>query len=880
MTEGDQLGPYVIVGKLGAGGMGEVYEARDTVLDRRVAIKVLSGHLAPDGAARDRFVREAKSLAALSHPNIGAIYGVEAMGSRDANGEFATALVLELIDGQTLAERVARGPLPIAEVVLVGTQIASALEAAHAQGIIHRDLKPANIKITPTGTVKVLDFGLARPAARHPSTDSVTAMVTVPGTVLGTPAYMSPEQVRGEDVDARTDVWAFGCVLYELLSGQRAFGGRTSSDCLAAVLERDPDWRAIPPSTPGSIRVLVRRCLQKDRQKRLRDIGDARFALEDATATSEPVTEAPSRAMPWLTVAVLGLTIVALGIPATRHAFELPAPLPPETRVEIVAPDSDRPQLPSYFRSFALSPDGRQIVFVVSGDEGSQLWLRSLETTTAQPLAGTEGASVPFWSPDSRSIAFFADRTLKRLDLGGGSQVLAPVVVGQGGTWNSDGVIVFAPSQTTALMRVSASGGDVTAVTMLGPSQRYHIAPHFLPDGRQFVFSAAQADGSAIYLGALDGTSTRLLPVSGQALHLASGWLLWIQPDTRTLVAQRLDAAKAALTGEVVTVANGVSSAAAVSVAATGLVAYRAEQDERQLTWFDRSGTPLGSVGDPERSLNEPRISPDGRRVTAFMTLRGNMDVWLLDGTRRTRLTFDASMDQRAIWSHDSSQVVFRSNRSGQFDLYLKRTNGAAAEERLVASDQTKTPMSWSADGQFLLYRSNDPETSNDLWVMPMTGDRTPWPFMKTPSREAQGAFSPDGRWVAIQSDESGRPEIYVRPFVRPIGSQTASAQWQVSNGGGINPVWRADGKEIYYLNPAGAMMAASITVSSSTIETGMPVQLFQTRIVGGGIDALQGRQYDVAPDGRFLINTELNTGVAPITLLMNWRPETQKTVQ
>jgi Tol biopolymer transport system component len=882
LRAGDRLGPYDIVGPLGAGGMGQVYEARDRLLGRKVAIKILSAELALDGSARDRLIREAKALAALNHPNIAVIHGVETTKS-DASGRPATALVLELIEGQTLAERVARGPLPIADALLVGRQIAGALEAAHEKGIIHRDLKPANIKVAPTGTVKVLDFGLAKATLPDQSAGAVTSMMTERGTVLGTPAYMSPEQVRGDDVDKRTDVWALGCVLFELLTGRRAFGGATASDSLAAVLEREPDWSALPQALPESVRALLRRCLQKDRAKRLRDIGDVRFALEDASLTPEPAGKTQLRMQPWIAFALVALTagaLAAVAVPVVSYLRATAPPAPPETRLEIVTPATDRP------KSFALSPDGRQIVYVAQGDGASRLWLRSLATTTAQPLAGTEGASYPFWSPDSRSLGFFSDSNLKRLDLGGAVQTLASVRVGLGGTWNADGVIVFAPSQSTGLLRVSAAGGAVSAVTTLGPRERGHFAPHFLPDGHRFLFFGVGEQVRGTYLGSLDGGAPMLLTPTGESgVYLPTGWLLWIRTGTETLVAQRLDTAKAALTGEPLTVADGVGSVGlhdgvgAISVASTGLVAYRNVQDRQQLIWVDRSGTPRGTLGDPNSILSEPRVSPDGHRVVMTWATPGNTDVWLLDGAHMSRLTSDAASDQRPIWSPDGTRIVFRSNRSGRAgDLYVKRASGAATEELLVASEQIKNPMSWSRDGRFVMYRSLDPQTSSDLWVLPLEGDRKPWPFLNTPAREAQGIFSPDGRWVVYQSNESGRDQIYVRAFVPPGATRSSDeGQLQVTTDGGINPVWGSDGKEVYYLNPAGAMMAAPISVRGSTIESGAPVLLFPTRIVGGGVDALQGRQYDVAADGRFLINTVVDTAVSPITLLMNWHPEAKK---
>jgi Tol biopolymer transport system component len=577
--------------------------------------------------------------------------------------------------------------------------------------------------------------------------------------------------------------------------------------------------------------------------------------------------------------AVAGLAAAAMLVPTLRHLRETPPPLPPETRLDIVTPATDEPT------SFALSPDGRQIVFVASGDGESRLWLRSLATTTAQPLPGTEGATYPFWSPDGRSVGFFAGGALKRLDLGGGApQMLVPAISGRGGTWSADGMILFTQTTGGSLMRVGAAGGNAVAVTTLGPQQVSHRFPQFLPDGRRFLFYVQGTPAtSGIYLGARDGGApTRLTAADSAGLYLPSGWLLWVRAGT--LVAQRVDLANAALTGEPVTLADGVATGgvtniSAVSVAATGLVAYRTGggSGQRQLTWFDRSGTARGTIGDPDGTLSNPRVSPDGRRAVVSRTVQGNEDLWLLDGVRISRVTFDAAIDAVPLWSPDGSRIVFRSNRMGQFDLYQKLMNGAGVEERLVASDEFKYATSWSADGSFLLYGANPP--SDDLWVVPTGGDRAPSVFLKTPFRELWGVFSSDGRWVAYQSNESGRMEIYVRSFVPPgVADRTAGAargQWQVSTAGGIHPMWRPDGTELYYLNPAGEMMAARITVTGTALEPGAPVRLFPTRIYGGGGDNQQTRQYDVAADGRFLINTVLDSGTAaPITLIQNWNPQ------
>jgi serine/threonine protein kinase/Tol biopolymer transport system component len=887
LTPGTRLGVFQVVDLIGRGGMGEVYRATDTKLKRQVAIKVLPPSLVADPDRLARFQREAEVLASLNHPNIAAIYGLE-------ESEGVTALVMELVEGDDLSHRIAQGAIPIDEALPIARQIAEALEAAHEQGIIHRDLKPANIKVRPDGTVKVLDFGLAKalePTGGLSSGMSQMPTITTPamtqaGMILGTAAYMSPEQARGKVVDRRADIWAFGAVLYEMLTGQRAFGGDDVSEVLSRVLQREPEWTALPSELSPTLIVYLRRCLHRDLQQRIGDIHDVRLALDGAFETAAPQTTAPTGSAPsggrlvWVaSLGVAAVVILALAIPAVRYLRQTP---PHETRVEINTPPTDTPT------SFALSPDGRQIVFVASGDGASRLWVRPLDKTTAQPLAGTERASFPFWSPDSRSVGFFADGELKRLDLGGGAaQTLAPATTGSGGTWSADGVIVFAPSRTTVLMRVSATGGPAVAVTTLGPEQVGQIAPSFLADGRRFLFyQRGGSDGSGIYLGALDANApTRLTPAAGGGVLLPSGWLLWVRAGTQTLVAQRLDVDKAALTGESVTVAEGVAvdgNLSAVSVAATGLAAYRmGTGGQRQLTWFDRLGTAQGTIGDPDATLSNPRVSPDGRRVVVERTAQRNTDLWLLDATRTSRFTFDPATDYRPLWSPDGTQIVFSSNRAGAADLYQKLASGAGSEERIVASDQIKIPSSWSSDGRFLIFYSVDQQTEADLWVAPMQGGRAPSVFLKTPFGEAVGVFSPDGRWVAYQqANESGGNEVYVRPFVPPGAADTAAgvtgSQWQVSTAGGFLPVWRPDGKELYYISLAREILAAPIAVVGNALEPGAPVVLFATRIVGGGGGQI-GRNYDIAPDGRFLINTELPGDAAPITLLMNWQPDARQ---
>ncbi len=812
---------------------------------------------------------------------------------------------MELVEGDDLSQRIARGAIPLDEALPIAKQIAEALEAAHEQNIIHRDLKPANIKVRADGTVKVLDFGLAKALDTSPATatsdnsPTITspAQMTGVGVILGTAAYMSPEQARGKVVDKRADIWAFGAVLFEMLTGTRAFGGEDLAVTLARVVEREPDFNALPSSVPPRVAQALRVCLRKDPKQRVGDIRDVRLALEGAfetaAASATSTTTVSSRGRVWrgaFAVAVLGM--VALALPAVRYLRQTPPPAPPETRVNLVTPASDRPT------DFALSPDGRQIVFVASGDGASRLWRRSLATTTAQPLAGTEGARYPFWAPDSGAVAFFANNQLKRTDLSGGApQTLGPASLGRGGTWNADGVLLFTPSSGGPLLRVPASGGPPVAVTTLR-GQSSHRHPSFLPDGHFLFYAQGTADAGGIYLGTLDAADTHRLTAAdapgvywASPLAPAAGWLLWVSAGT--LVAQRLDLDQAALTGDPVTLADAVgvdptNNAGTVSVSASGLVAYRtAGASRRQLTWVDRSGKALGPLGAPdENALREPAVSPDGQRVAVARTVQGNTDLWLLDGPRTSRFTFDAANDHHPFWSPDSRRIAFTSNRTGVYDLYQKAASGAGAEEVLLASPQLKVPTDWSADGRFLLYFSSDPQTdkrvallsNNDLRVLPLEGDRTPWVFLKTPFQERNGQFSPDGRWVAYQSDESGRDEIYIWPFAGPAASGASASQvggqWQVSTAGGIYPRWRRDGAELYYVSPTGAMMAAPISVTGASVAPGAPVALFPTRIVGGGVEAIQGRQYDVTRDGRFLINTVLDEAAAPITLIQHWNPE------
>jgi len=890
MTAGTRIGIYEITGQLGTGGMGEVYRAKDSKLKRDVALKVLPADVAGDRERLARFQREAEVLASLNHPNIAHIHGLE-----EAAG--VTALVMELVEGEDLSQRIARGAIPIDEALPIAKQIADALEAAHEQGIIHRDLKPANIKIRGDGTVKVLDFGLAKAldqgswigdqgSGQLANSPTITSpAMTMHGVILGTAAYMSPEQAKGKPVDKRADIWAFGCVLVEMLSGTRAFKGNDVTDIITSVMRDTPDWNALPAGTPSSIRSLLRRCLEKDRKRRLDSIADARLDLEDALTAPLEIACSESRStagtwLPWAIAVLMGLVVVATIV---MWAPWLPPVLPAATRLDIVTHRTDTPAL------FALSPDGRHIAYIAREEGTSRLWVRSLDSTTARQLPGTEGAGAPFWSPDSRAIGFIAfnaaSNALKRVDLDGGTaQTLAPAAVSRGGAWFADDVIIYAPSGTGPMMRVAATGGSPEVVPMADSRQQSNRWPHVLPDGRRFLFYATGPPETAgIYLGTIDGaTATRLTPAdsSGVYLNQGPGWLLWVRAGA--VVAQQLDLKSAALTGEPVTVADDVLvegnyNFSAVSVSRTGAVAYRAGATKRtQLKWFDRTGVERGTLGNPDCCIRHPIVSPDGGRVIVSRIENGNADLWLLDGARMTRLTFDTGSDAYPVWSPDGRSVAFRSNRSGPGDMYRKLASGVSPEEPIATSNETRTPLDWSSDGRFLLHSSVGPQFNYDVFVTPLFGPvRTPLLLVSTPFRENWGAFSPNAQWVAYSSDQSGRFEVYVRPFPA-LGAAgnlaSVDAQWQISTTGGAYPVWRRDGKELYYLTFAGDLMAVSVAVVDGTFRPGVPVKLFTTRVASGA-DVGLGRMYDIAADGRFLINTELDEAIEPIRLLSNWRP-------
>jgi len=886
LTPGTRLGVYEVTAQIGEGGMGQVYRATDTKLKRQVAIKVLPPSLAADADRLARFQREAEVLASLNHPHIAAIYGLEESGDM-------TALVMELVEGEDLSERIARGAIPIEEALPIAKQIAEALEAAHEQGIIHRDLKPANIKVRADGTVKVLDFGLAKameptgamsPNVSHSPTITTPAM-TQAGMILGTAAYMSPEQAKGKAVDKRADIWAYGCVLFEMLSGRPPFTGDTVSETLADVMKSAPPWQTLSARVPANLQELIRRCLVKDPRQRIRDVGDVRLALEGAFETAAPQTTATATSsasggrLAWVAFAVASLAAVALAIPTVRHLREAPPPVPPEMRLEINTPATIDPV------SLAISPDGQRIVFVATEEGRSRLSLRSLDAVSARPLTGTEGASFPFWSPDGRSVGFFADGKLKRIDVDGGQlQSLTDAPGGRGASWNRDGTIIFTPDQSTSpIFRIPAAGGEPSPLTRPeSPKQTSHRFPQFLPDGRHFLYYVQGIpESSGVYIGDLQGSQTRrLLDADAAAVYAAPGRLLFVRQGT--LFAQDFDAARLELRGNASPVAErialnaGAQGSAAVSASTAGPFVYRTGSAGglRQFVWLDRSGKDIGKAGDLLSAVGI-ELSPDGRRVALFHQVNQNFDVWLLELGRGvlSRFTFDPALERFPIWSPDGSRIVFSSNRKGPYDLYQKPAIGAGTDELLLATAEEKTPTDWSPDGRLLLYRSVDPKTGYDLWALPMNGDRKPYPLVQTNFNERDAQFSPDGKWIAYQSNESGRFEIYIQPFPGP------GSKLQVSTNGGAQVRWGPNGKELFYIALDARLMAVPIRLASNpqTAEPGSPTPLFATR-VGGTLQGTFMQQYDVSSDGqRFLMNTITGEGASPITVVLNWNPEAKK---
>ncbi len=896
LASGTTLGPYEIVAPLGAGGMGEVYRARDTKLDRDVAIKVLPETFARDPERVARFQREAKVLASLNHPNIAAIYGFE-------EAEKKSFLVMELVEGETLAERLRSGAMPVDEAIEFGKQIAEALEAAHEKGVLHRDLKPGNVMVRPDGTVKVLDFGLAKAfvggtsGAALPDSPTITVEHTRPGIVLGTAAYMSPEQARGKPLDKRTDIWSFGCVLYECLTGTRPFAGETTSDTIAKILERDPDWDALPANTPPAVQLLLRRCLQKDRKRRLNDIGDARLELDDtlsgsmqawagAVLTVESRRKLRLARAPWVLATLLAVVTLACTVAyyrlATRQGPVIRSFIPPPENARFVfTGDLAGPVI--------VSPDGSALAFVTRGADGEgRLWVRPLDADTARVLAGTDGATFPFWSADSRSIGFFANEKLRRVAASGGPPItLCEAPMGKGGTWNREGTILFAPDFRSEILRVSASGGTPTPVTELDESKHTtHRWPYFLPDGKHFVYLAANHDLSrrkhdAAYFASLDGMENRLVLRTKANVAFASGFLLFMRDSA--LMAQSFDAKRGQLGGEPVPIAEKVQYDPGIwrgvfAASQNGILAFQVGGDVpgTKIVWFDRSGKKLGSIGE-EGVYFGFRLSPDGKRLALDVGDPG--DIWIYELARgvRTRVTFDPVDEDSAIWSPDGTRIAYTSRvrPDGHNNIYQKLSSGAGGEEMLHESDVEVWATDWSPDGRFLLYSqgNRNVRTQVDIWVLPLSGDRKPFAFLQTPFAAYHAQFSPDGRWIAYTSNESGRVEVYVAPFHAPTavvkdnnGEPRPAWKWQISTRGGYLPRWRRDGKELFYQALDRTLMVAEVNGEGSVFEVGAVQPLFIPTPTASWF------AYDVSLDGqRFVVSTIGEEDISSVTLVVNW---------
>jgi Tol biopolymer transport system component/predicted Ser/Thr protein kinase len=867
LSAGDRLGPYEILAPIGAGGMGEVYKARDTRLDRIVAVKVSKTEFS------ERFEREARAIATLNHPRICQLYDVG-----------PNYLVMEYVEGAAL-----KGPLPLDQALKYAAEICDALDAAHRKNITHRDLKPANILVTKAG-VKLLDFGLAKVGTPLQAGEgTMTMALTGKGEILGTFQYMSPEQITGQEAGPPSDIFSFGLVLYEMLTGRRAFDGSTPASVIAAILERPAP--SVADVAPPALDRVLKRCLEKDPENRWQSAWDLKAELEWIGKATEPEKTAPAfpkktSRLGWIAATVLGLALIAVGLlfwRATRHREESPT-----LKMSVLLPDkvtlmADIP---------AVSPDGRRLAFSASLDGKTGLWVRDLGSLDARLLPGTEGASLPFWSPDSRFIGFFANGKLKKTEATGGQVLnLCDASVGRGGTWSQDDVILFVPVLLGGVFRIPAAGGTPTPVTAIKEQEPGHRYPWFLPDGRHFLYTAygPNPEQDMIYVGDLESKSRRaLIPAASNAVYASPGYLLFLKNSN--LMAQPFDAEKLQTAGDAVPIADQVGYSALdvrahFSASQNGLLVYGSAENasstlrNSQLAWFDRSGKMDRSVGGPD-ALFSFAISRDGKSVAVdrLDPQTGLVDIWLHDFARGTdsRFTFNSRNNFGPVWSPDDSHIAFMATSGGSTnDIYQRSTRGVGQDELLESNMAPRIPEDWSSDGRYIIERSQAPDskTGYDVWVLPLLsgkpGAKKPFPYLQTNANESSAKLSPNGLWLAYQSDENRRNEVYVQTFPQPGG------KWQVSTNGGRAPVWSRDGKELFYLSADGKMMAVAVKPGPQ-FEAGIPKPLFDVRTAG--LDLRSASVYDVAEDGRFLIAVPVEQGgTTPITVVVNWQAGLRK---